>query len=407
EKVDNELIEDTLEELLFNQKRVVTALTLARYADTKSKQAMSVMNEFFSRPDKPFMKKEKGLYGVYLLSGERKDRDELHRNASILVRENDLDATKETFSRIDECTLFSLQCIELEDLCHIFRADEEDNFSFLASDHERFGIVFTDLQPGKTDEEWAAIARKKMPNSFDVMKAYAAGKGQDVYAYKREEEEKKKKKEAAEHQRLESLIQKAVEERQKTPKASPSKASPFSTGKKSEKDEEASNSPILSRKRQRKIMLDNESEEEEEAVVSPKEREVKKRKGAEKPEKKKKRATIESDDDLFDASGESPVKKDIKEEEMDEDEVVETKSKKKGKKDEKKEKMRTLEESGGLRRSPRKQQATSSSSSSGPTKRFVQKDVTFVDANGMMGTRREMVEVEISEEELKKEKERE
>ncbi|GMR30146.1 hypothetical protein PMAYCL1PPCAC_00341, partial [Pristionchus mayeri] len=87
--------------------------------------------------------------------------------------------------------------------------------------------------------------------------------------------------------------------------------------------------------------------------------------------------------------------------------VVETKSKKKRKKEEKKEKMRTLEESGGLRRSPRKQQAASSSSSSGPTKRFVQKDVTFVDANGMMGTRREMVEVEISEEELKKEKERE
>ncbi|GMR30152.1 hypothetical protein PMAYCL1PPCAC_00347, partial [Pristionchus mayeri] len=158
------------------QKRVVTALTLARYADTKSKQAMSVMNEFYSRSDKEFLKK-KGLYGVYLMSGVRKDRDELHRNASILVREANRETTKETFSRIDECTLFSLQCIELEDLCHIFRADEEDNLSFLGSDHERFGIVFTDLQPGKTNEEYAAIARKKMPNSFDVMKVSSRFEG--------------------------------------------------------------------------------------------------------------------------------------------------------------------------------------------------------------------------------------
>ncbi|GMR30153.1 hypothetical protein PMAYCL1PPCAC_00348, partial [Pristionchus mayeri] len=102
---------------------------------------------------------------------------------------------------------------------------------------------------------------------------------------------------------------------------SKARASTSSTGKKSKKDEEASNSRILSGKRLRKIMLDNESEGEGEAVVSPKEREVKKGRGAGKTEKRKKRATIESDDGLFDASGESPVKKDIKEEEMDEDEM--------------------------------------------------------------------------------------
>ncbi|GMT05260.1 hypothetical protein PENTCL1PPCAC_27434, partial [Pristionchus entomophagus] len=268
-----------------------------------------------------------------------------------------------------------------------------------------------------------AEAKRRMPNSFDVLKASAAGK-KDVFAFKLEELEKKKKKVEEEAQKMQSLFQKACE-KQKTPKSSPKKipASPFSTGKKSEKDEDASNSPIFKRKRQRKIMLDNGSEGEEE-TTSPKEKEVKKRRGEEmkekekekekkekeKKEKEKKRVIIESDDVLFDTSDDSPVKKEIKEEEeMEVDEVEEKSSKKKGKKEEKKEKKKekTLEESGAFRRSPRKHQAASSSSSSGPTKKFVQKDVTFTNDDGEMVTRREMVEVEISEEEIKKEKEEE
>ncbi|KAF8381457.1 hypothetical protein PRIPAC_70599 [Pristionchus pacificus] len=373
------------------------------------------MKSFNARVEEQ-QRRKRGLNAVYMLTGERKDRDDSHRDAIILVRETDLERTKNGFERVDECTLFSLQCMHIEELHTLLSADIVDNEEYLDGDQDRIGIAFTEHPVHFTDEDIAKEVKKKAINSFDVIKASAAGR-KDIGQFKRDQEEKQRKKEEAEHNRLEMLFQKACD-RPKTPKSSPKKvpASPFSSGKKREEkeDEETSNSPVVQRKRQRKIMLDNESDGEEECA-SPKESEVKKRKEEKKEEKKretrgdkkkdeekkKKRATIESDDDLFDTADDSPVKKDIKEEEMDVDEEEEKPSRKKGKKEEKRgEKTRTLEESGGLRRSPRKQAETPS----GPSKRFVQKDVTFVDKDGMMGTRREMVEVEITEEERAREK---
>lgn len=40
--------------------------------------------------------------------------DDSHRDAIILVRETDLERTKNGFERVDECTLFSLQCMHIE-----------------------------------------------------------------------------------------------------------------------------------------------------------------------------------------------------------------------------------------------------------------------------------------------------
>ncbi|GMT31443.1 hypothetical protein PFISCL1PPCAC_22740, partial [Pristionchus fissidentatus] len=419
-RMEPEQVAEQLELMLYNESKFVTALTLARHTDTDSRLAMGVMRDFYAKVDEEQRRKH-GLYGVYVLTGERADRDASHRDATILVREADLERTKTTFSRLDECTLFSLQCQPIEELHSLLRSDALDNDEFIDSDHKRLGIVFTDLKLDAMERCMAGNPRP--PNTFDIMTANAAGK-RDVFAFKREQEEKKKKKEEAEAKKMEQLFQKACD-RQKTPKNSPKKvpASPFSSGKKKEvkqqEDEEmdeASNSPILNRKRQRKIMLDDEEpvveKEKNKGEKSPKETAPKKRKEDEKKEKKKeepkkKRVVIESDDDLFDAGDSSPEKKKVKEEEEEQMEVDEEETSSKGKrgggKKKEEKKGRTLEESGVLRRSPRKHSQTPSSQ--GPTKKFVTQDVTVLDPDGSMTTTRVQVAVEVSEEELKKEEE--
>jgi len=129
--VDETSVEDRIKEMVFDQKKIVTSKILGRKLKTQLDVARQHLEKFYETHR--VGQNKRNVYAIYYLSGVV-DKKGVEVYKAGLVREKNLDAAKDTLTRVESCHVFSLQCSDIKDIMSALMADSlEDDGKTIAN----------------------------------------------------------------------------------------------------------------------------------------------------------------------------------------------------------------------------------------------------------------------------------
>ncbi|CAI4224033.1 unnamed protein product [Auanema sp. JU1783] len=375
---------ERLEMMLFDDQRIVTALTLSRHSGSLVEDAKESITSFYESN-----KGKNGLWAIYSITGDM-ERQGIVCKSTVLAKESELEEKKSNFQKITASEVFSLQVRDVEDVYSVFLADMMEDKDFFRSDNDRAPIktkkieYFRQIMETNHKDQLELIAKTIELSKTAGVKPVVTKKSTIV--------DKKPD--------IKKMFEKACT-KEKTPRNSPKKEvreSPFSS------PEESTSSDSTQKKRNRKIIIDDEDslsppakEPKQEPETTPKKEE----KPIVRSEKKESKNLLK--EDIFDANASSP-EKEAEPEQMEVDSPVK-KSKKKSNSENKKPKKSSQiinedndekPEEPVVRRSPRKHFQGGAVEKK---KKMIKSYETFMDDEGFLVTKEVVREQSVEPEE--------
>ncbi|KAK6759962.1 hypothetical protein RB195_021489 [Necator americanus] len=217
-------MELSLMNMIVDENKVVTAVTLSRRLHIMTDEATKAMVEFYDKH-----KTGGDIWATFIVYGSR-EKFGVPVRSSVLCRDEDVEKVKAQFKTVHSVKLFSLQTVKIEDLNSLLVGDRLEDQKFFRSDAER-SLIRSKLVRHFAEE----LCEKLQSGNSDVLIAmrHLLGDAQNQKSPAKVASSHSPKKGSLQPQKLDNLFKKACE-RQKTPKSTPKKEarkSPWSSEK--------------------------------------------------------------------------------------------------------------------------------------------------------------------------------
>ncbi|EPB78675.1 phosphatidylinositol 3- and 4-kinase [Ancylostoma ceylanicum] len=222
----NELImEGMLMNMIVDEHRVVTAVTISRKLDIMADEANRAMAEFYEK-----YKGQNDIWASFVVTGSC-EKFGVSVLSTVVCREEDLERVKTQFKTVESVKLFSLQTVKIEDLNSLLAGDRLEDHKFFRTDADR--TVMRSRLVQQCSEELSEMLQSGNSDVLLAMKHLLVSPSGMKSPPRHNSGPSPKKNEPQQQQKMDNLFKKACQ-RQKTPKNTPVKEarkSPWSNKK--------------------------------------------------------------------------------------------------------------------------------------------------------------------------------